>query len=71
MACGEVMAMDPRQFNGNQDIMMHYIDWLEPDLILVMNTTGSLRVDKLFPYLPSARAAALEAKRAEREHEAY
>ena len=63
MACGEVMAMDPRQFNGNQDIMMHYIDWLEPDLIIVMNTTGSLRVEKLFPYLPTARANALEQKR--------
>lgn len=67
LGCGEVMAMDPRQFNGNQDIMMHYIDWLEPDLIIVMNTTGSLRVDKLFPYLPTARAAALEAKRAGEE----
>lgn len=65
MACGEVMAMDPRQFNGNQDIMMHYIDWLEPDLILVLNTTGSLRVEKLFPYLPTARQNALEQKRAE------
>lgn len=64
LCCGEVMAMDPRQFNGNQDIMMHYIDWLEPDLIIVMNTTGSLRVDKLYPYLPTARAAAIEAKRA-------
>lgn len=65
LCCGEVMAMDPRQFNGNQDIMMHYIDWLEPDLIIVMNTTGSLRVDKLFPYLPTARANALEQKRLE------
>lgn len=64
LCCGEVMAMDPRQFNGNQDMMMHYIDWLEPDLIIVMNTTGSLRVDKLFPYLPTARAAAIEARRA-------
>lgn len=59
LCCQEVMAMDPRQFNGNQDVMMHYIDWLEPDLIIVMNTTGSLRVDKLFPYLPTARANAL------------
>lgn len=63
LGCQEVMAMDPRQFNGNQDVMMYYIDWLDPDLIIVMNTTGSLRVDKLFPYLPTARANALEAKR--------
>ena len=65
LCCQEVMAMDPRQFNGNQDLMLHYIDWLEPDLIIVMNTTGSLRVDKLFPYLPTARANALEQKRLE------
>lgn len=65
LACGEVIAMDPRQFNGNQDMMLHYVDWLEPDLIIVLNTTGSLRVDKLYPYLPTARANALEQKRTE------
>ena len=65
LCCGEVMAMDPRQFNGNQDIMMHYIDWLEPDLIIVLNTTGSLRVDNLFPYLPTARENALVQRRSE------
>lgn len=62
LGCQEVMTIDPRHFNGNQDTMMDYIDWLEPDLVIVLNTTGSLRVDKLFPYLPSARAAALAAK---------
>ena len=67
LCCQEVIAMDPRQFNGNQDMMMHYIDWLEPDLIIVLNSTGSLRVDKLYPYLPTARAAALTDKRAEEE----
>lgn len=54
---GEVMAMDPRQFNGDQDTMLDFVDWLKPDLILVMNSTGSLTVDKLFPYLPSAYEA--------------
>lgn len=63
--CGEVMTIDPRQFNGNQDILLNYIDWLEPDLILILNTTSSLRVDKMFPYLPSARARILEQKRLE------
>lgn len=62
LTTGELMAVDPRNFNGDQDDMMDYIDWLEPDLIIVMNTTSSLRVDELYPYLPSARAAALEAK---------
>ena len=67
LCCQEVMAMDPRQFNGNQDMMMHYIDWLEPDLIIVLNSTGSLRVDKLYPYLPTARAQAIADKQAENE----
>ncbi len=65
LCCQEVIAMDPRQFNGNQDMMMHYIDWLEPDLVIVLNSTGSLRVDKLYPYLPTARADAIAEKRAE------
>ena len=42
-----------------------YIDWLEPDLVIVLNSTGSLRVDKLYPYLPTARADAIAEKRAE------
>lgn len=54
---GEVMAMDPRQFNGGQDTMLDFVDWLKPDVIIVMNSTGSLEVDKLFPYLPSAYEA--------------
>ena len=67
IASQEVMAIDPRSFNGDQDIMMDFVDWLEPDLIIVMNTTGSLRVDKLYPYLPTARKAALAAKDAQRQ----
>ena len=59
----ETMAMDPRLFNGDQDEMLEYIDWLDPDLVIVLNTTSSLRVDTLFPYLPTSRAAVL----AERE----
>lgn len=59
LACQELITMDPRQFNGDQDTMMDYIEWLDPDLVIVMNTTGSLRIDKLYPYLPSARSAAL------------
>lgn len=62
----ECMAIDPRNFNGNQETMMEYLDWLEPDILIVMNTTGSIKVDELFPYLPTARANALEAKRNEK-----
>lgn len=64
LGCSEVDTIDPRNFNGNQDTMMDFIDWLDPDVIIVLNSTGSLRVDKLFPYLPTARRDALAAKRA-------
>lgn len=67
---GEVMAMDPRQFNGSQDTMLSYVDWLKPDLIIVMNSTGSLEVDKLFPYLPSAYEAIQAEKDAARTEKA-
>jgi len=67
IASGEVMAMDPRQFNGDQDTMLDFVDWLKPDLILVMNSTGSLKVDKLFPYLPSAYEALQAEKTAAEE----
>lgn len=63
---GEVMAMDPRQFNGGADTMLDFVDWLKPDLIIVMNSTGSLEVDKLFPYLPSAYEAIQAEKEAAR-----
>ena len=62
LACQEVIAIDPRNFNGNQDTMIHYVSWLDPDVVIVLNTTGSLEVDTLFPYLPTARAAALETR---------
>lgn len=67
LVSGEVMAVDPRNFNGDQDDMMEYIRWLEPDLVIVMNTTSSLRVDTLYPYLPTARADALAAQKQEAE----
>ena len=57
IASGEVMAIDPRQFNGSQDTMLDFVDWLKPDMVMVMNSTGSLEVDKLFPYLPTAYEA--------------
>jgi len=68
LAAGEVDAMDPRAFNGDWEEMMKYIKWLDPDMLIVMNTTSSLSVDALYPYLPSARRAVL-AERAEQEQE--
>ncbi|MGI5972457.1 MAG: DHHW family protein [Oscillospiraceae bacterium] len=65
LVSGEVMAVDPRNFNGDQEDMMEYLRWLKPDLVIVMNTASSLQVDPLFPYLPTARAAALAVQKQE------
>ncbi len=55
LAAGQVIAVDPRVLDQDQDYMLDvYLAWLKPDLILVLNTTSSLRSDALFPYLPSA-----------------
>lgn len=67
LGCQEVMAVDPRSFNGNQDTMMEFLDWLSPDAVLILNTASSLRVDALFPYLPTARQNALAARQNERK----
>lgn len=66
LACSELDAMDPRNFNGDMAAMLDYIDWLDPDMILVMNTTGSLTVDGLYPYLPTARANTLAEEKAKK-----
>lgn len=51
LVCGEMMAVDPRYFNGGQEEMFEYIEWLNPDILLILNTTGSLRVEEMYPYL--------------------
>lgn len=63
----EMMAVEPRAFNSDQDYMIEYINWLDPDLIIVMNTTSSLRVDNLYPYLPTGYENKMAALKAEKE----
>ena len=58
----ETIAMDGRMFSGDQDEMLDYVHWLEPDLVIVLNAASSLEVDGLFPYLPTNRAQNLAAK---------
>lgn len=66
LQCGEVMTMDPRLYDGDAQDLLSSIRWLDPDLVIVLNSTSSLTADQLYPYLPTARAAVL-AQRAEAE----
>ncbi len=61
----ETITIDGRMFSGDQDEMLDYIHWLEPDLVIVLNAASSLEVDGLFPYLPTNREANLAAKGAQ------
>jgi len=63
----ETMTMDPRLYGGDREDMLKSIRWLDPDLVIVLNTTSSLGVDKLYPYLPTCREHALAAAEAEKE----
>lgn len=47
LQCGELMTMDMRYFT---DDLAGYLDWLRPDLVLVMYTASSTRLDRLFPF---------------------
>ena len=67
IASSEMMAVEPRAFNSDQDYMIEYINWLDPDLIIVINTTSSLRVDNLYPYLPTGYENKMAALQSETE----
>lgn len=45
--CGELMTMDMRYF---KDDLATYLDWLNPDLVLVMYSASSTRLDEMFPF---------------------
>ena len=47
--CGELITIDLRYFN---DDLLTYVDWLEPDLVIVMYTAGSAALDQLFHFFP-------------------
>jgi hypothetical protein len=47
LQCGELMTMDLRYF---QDDFAAYVDWLQPDMVLVMYTASTARLDKMFPF---------------------
>lgn len=51
--CGELITVDLRYFN---DDLLTYVDWLEPDLVIVMHTAGSAALDELFDFFPGDTA---------------
>ena len=51
--CGELITIDLRYFN---DALLTYVDWLEPDLVIVVYTAGSAALDELFDFFPSDTA---------------
>ena len=50
LSCGELITIDLRYFH---DDLLSYVDWLEPDVVLVMYTAGSLALDPLFDFFPA------------------
>ena len=51
--CGELITVDLRYFH---DDLLTYVDWLEPDLVIVMYTAGSAALDELFDFFPGDTA---------------
>ena len=47
--CGELITVDLRYFHND---LLTYVDWLEPDLVIVMYTAGSVALDELFDFFP-------------------
>lgn len=47
-ACSEVTTLDPRYFHAD---FLHYVDWVDPDLVLVMFAPGNLRSADAFDFL--------------------
>ena len=50
LSCGELITIDLRYF---MTTCSPYVDWLEPDVVLVMYTAGSLALDPLFDFFPA------------------
>lgn len=47
LGCSELITVDLRYFH---DDLMSYVDWLKPDLVMVLYTAGSTSLDPLFTF---------------------
>lgn len=52
-SCSELAIMDPRYFRGD---FLTYVNWVKPDVVLVMYTPGALRTDDFFSFLSQPAA---------------
>lgn len=48
LGCGELDTVDLRYFGD--DRLMNYVDWLKPDIVVMMYTAGPLRLDQLLKF---------------------
>lgn len=51
LGCSELITIDLRYFH---DDLMTYVDWLKPDLVMVLYTAGSTSLDPLFTFFSSS-----------------
>lgn len=49
LGCGELTTMDLRYF-GEDDRLLTYVDWLKPDIVLMMYSAGPLRLHELLKF---------------------
>lgn len=49
LGCGELDTVDLRYF-GQDDRLLNYVDWLKPDIVVMMYTAGPLRLNELLKF---------------------
>jgi hypothetical protein len=49
LGCSELTTLDLRYF-GEDDKLLNYVDWLKPDLVLMMYSAGPLHLDELLQF---------------------
>lgn len=52
-SCSELFILDPRYFQGD---FLQYVDWVDPDVVLVMYAPGTLRTEAAFSFLAQPAA---------------
>lgn len=53
LACSELATVDPRYFNGD---LLSYIDWVKPDVVVVLYSSGMVRQEDTYRLLAQPAA---------------